>query len=163
MEDPRISQWMADWIYDGNEESWKAAVRQVFGKCKSDGDDGGGSLKCIAMAVDAAMRVSEPVANKNRAATKEGWHVDENSFSSQVEANRVRCGYEGYHGKSSVPWKRGWHRSPRKPRSPSDRTPVAGRARVVPRPILSYSRLQARLAQRKKGWVGWEIQKNRNL
>jgi hypothetical protein len=68
LEDPRISEWMADWFYDGDEKAWQEAVRQVFGRCKSDGDDGGGSTKRIAMAVRAVVRASEQVTHKDRVA-----------------------------------------------------------------------------------------------
>jgi hypothetical protein len=89
LEDPRISEWMADWFYDGDDKAWQEAVWQVFGKCKGDGDDGGGSTKRIAMAVEAAMRASEQVTHKDRVAAQEGRHVDEDSFSSHVDAERV--------------------------------------------------------------------------
>jgi hypothetical protein len=89
LDDPRISDWLADWFYDGEDKDWQEAVRQVFGKCKGDGDDGGGSSKRIAMAVGAAVRASEQVTHKDRVAAEEGRHVDEDSFSSQVDANRV--------------------------------------------------------------------------
>ena len=35
------------------------------------------------------MCASEPVTHKDRVAADEGWHVDEDSFSSQVDAERV--------------------------------------------------------------------------
>ena len=59
LEDMRISEWMAEWFYDGDDQAWQEAVREVFGRCKSDGDDGGGSTKRIAMAVGAAVRAAE--------------------------------------------------------------------------------------------------------
>ena len=82
LEDPRISQWMADWIYDGADEAWQEAVWKVFGKCKGDGDDGGGSTKRIAIAVGAVVRASEPVTFKDHEVAEEVWHADEDSFSS---------------------------------------------------------------------------------
>ena len=89
LEDTRISEWMAEWFYDGDDKAWQEAVREVFGRCKSDGDDGGGSTKRIAMAVGAAVRAAEPVTHKDRVAAEEGRYVDEDSFCSQVEAERV--------------------------------------------------------------------------
>ena len=88
LDDPRISEWMVDWFYYGDDKAWQEAVREVFGRCKSDGDDGGGSSKRIAMAVGAAVRATEQVTHKDRVAAEEGRHVDEDSFSSQVEAER---------------------------------------------------------------------------
>jgi hypothetical protein len=89
LEDPRISEWMVDWFYDGDDKAWQEAVWKVFGKCKGDGDDGGGSTKRIAMAVGAVVRASEQVTHKDHVAAKEGRHVDEDSFSSHVDAERV--------------------------------------------------------------------------
>ena len=66
---------MADWFYDGDDKAWQEAVREVFGKCKSDGDDGGGSTKRIAMAVGAAVRASKQITHKDRVAAEEGRHV----------------------------------------------------------------------------------------
>jgi hypothetical protein len=61
LQDPRISVWTVDCIYDGADEAWKDAVWKVFGKCKCDGDDGVGSTKRIALAIGAVVRASEIV------------------------------------------------------------------------------------------------------
>ena len=70
-------------------------MRKVFGKCKGDGY----SMETAEGDRQSASRwpseqrcvpqTSEPVTHKDHVAAEEGRHVDEDLFSSHVEAERV--------------------------------------------------------------------------